>query len=232
MQVRRIADLSVTLDGDTPVYPGDPAPHVAVHATLARDGYNLLALRLGSQTGTHVDAPFHVDDAGSRIDAMDLRLFAGPAVVVDAAGAAGPGGLAAGQAIGWDAFDAVRDRLRPGTIVLLRTGWDAHWGTPAYYTHPHLDPAACERLLATGVRTLLLDGLNPDPTPGPGDPPAEFPVHRMIAEVGGVIGENLRGLDAVTWPEPFVTAFPLRLRDGDGAPVRAVAMELAPEPSP
>lgn len=221
MRVRRIVDLSVPLDDDTPVYPGDPRAHLAVHSTVARDGFNLLAVSMGSQTGTHVDAPFHVDDDGARIDGMDLRLFVGPAVVVDAASWAGEAGLAPRQRIGWEPFAAVADRLAPGVIVLLRTGWDVHWGTPAYADHPYLDPHACERLLATGVRTLLLDALNPDPTPD-----VALPVHHLVAAAGGVIGENLRGLDQVTWPDPFVSVLPLRLRDADGAPVRAVAMDL------
>lgn len=226
MRVRRLVDLSVPLDDATPVYPGDPAPHVAVHSTIERDGFNLLSLQLGSQTGTHVDAPFHFEPDGERIDGMDLRLFAGPAAVVDVCGWAGPGGLAPRQRIGWEPFDAVRDRLGPGVIVLLRTGWDAHWGTPRYFEHPFLDADACRRLLDTGVRTLLLDALNPDETPDDEHPGEGFPVHHLIAGVGGVIGENLRGLDAVTWDDVFVTAFPLRLTGADGAPVRAVAMEL------
>jgi kynurenine formamidase len=43
-----------------------------------------------------------------------------------------------------------------------------------------------------------------------------------------VIGENLRGLVAVDWPDPLVAVLPIRLEGADGAPVRAVAMELVP----
>ena len=87
MQVRRIVDLSVPIGPDTQVYPGDPQPRLTPHATLHRDGYNLLALHLGSQTGTHVDAPYHVRADGTRVDALDLALCTGPATVLDVSGA-------------------------------------------------------------------------------------------------------------------------------------------------
>ena len=52
----------------------------------------------------------------------------------------------------------------------------------------------------------------------------------MIAEAGGVIVENLANLAAVDFPDPFLSVLPLRLTGADGAPVRAVAMQLADRP--
>jgi kynurenine formamidase len=48
MHVRRVVDLSVPLDDRTPVYPGDPPVRLAPAATIAHDGYNLLAVHMGS----------------------------------------------------------------------------------------------------------------------------------------------------------------------------------------
>jgi kynurenine formamidase len=53
-------------------------------------------------------------------------------------------------------------------------------------------------------------------------------VHHLIAAAGGVIGENLRGFERIDF-EPFVSCLPLRLAGADGAPVRAVAMDLTAE---
>ena len=86
MRVRRIVDLSVPVGPATPVYPGDPQARLTPHATLQRDGYNLLELHFGSQTGTHVDAPYHVRADGTRVDALDLALCTGPATVLDLRG--------------------------------------------------------------------------------------------------------------------------------------------------
>lgn len=220
VRIGRCVDLSVPLDEDTTVYPGDPALFTEQHATVDADGFNLLRLHLGSQTGTHVDAPFHTVDDGARIDEVPLAAFAGEAVVVDAT-AAGPR-----ESIGWSYFAPYTASLRPGVIVLLRTGWDEHDGAPSYFDHPYLEPAACDRLIGLGIRTFLADVISLDETPSPEHPEEELPVHHLIAAAGGVIGENFRGLGEVDWPRPFVVSFPLRLTGADGAPVRAVALEL------
>lgn len=221
MRVRKVVDLSVPLDERVQVYPGDPEFRSDIAATVAVDGFNLRHVRMGSQTGTHVDAPFHFRDDGSPIDELDLSLFAGPGVVLDARG------HRPRERITWAALEPWADRLGPGVIALVHTGWSAHWGTPRYFQHPFLDVDAVGRLLDLGVRTLLLDAPSPDQTPDDEHPGAGFPVHHLVAGVGGVIGENLRGLEQIDF-EPFVSCLPLRLTGADGAPVRAVALDLAP----
>jgi kynurenine formamidase len=52
-----------------------------------------------------------------------------------------------------------------------------------------------------------------------------------VAEVDGVIGENFRNLAAIDWPDPVVSCFPIALAAADGAPVRAVALQLGDLPS-
>ena len=215
MQVRRIVDLSVPIGPDTQVYPGDPQPELTPHATLHRDGYNLLALHLGSQTGTHVDAPYHVRVDGTRVDALDLALCTGPATVLDVSGAPPRTPITA------DRIGDLIAHVPPRPIVLIHTGWARHYGTPGYFDHPFLHPDAVRRLLERGVRTFCIDAPSIDPTPD-----SSLAAHLLIADAGGVIGENFRNLELVDWPDPFVSALPIKLVDADGAPVRAVAMEL------
>ncbi len=221
MRVTRLVDLSVPVGSGTVVYPGDPSPELSVHSTIERDGFNLLSVRMGSQSGTHVDAPFHFEADAPRIDEVPLERFLGPAVVVDATGA-GPRGR-----ITWEYVEPVAHRITPGCILLLHTGWASAYGTPAYFAHPFLDAEVCRRLLDRGVRTFCIDAINLDETPDDDHPGEGFPVHHLIARVGGVIGENFRNLELVDWPDPFVLALPIRLEGADGAPVRAVAVQLA-----
>lgn len=223
MRIIRIVDLSVPVGAGTVVYPGDPEPALTVHSTIEDDGFNLLAVEMGSQTGTHVDAPFHFDATTPRIDELPLERFFGPAVVVDATG------LPPRGRITWEEHVApVANRLAPGTILLLRTEWSTHYGTPTYFENPFLDADAARRALELGVRTFCIDAINIDETPDDDHPGEGFPVHHLIAEAGGVIGENFRNLAAITWPDPVVSCFPIALEAADGAPVRAVAMELDP----
>lgn len=214
-----IIDLSVPIGPETQVYPGDPRFEARVHSTVGHDGFNLLALSLGSQTGTHIDAPYHFRGDGARTDELDLRLFLGDAVVVDVRGVEARG------EIGWDRIAPYEARLGPGVIVLLCTGWSAHYGTDRYFDNPYLGADACRRLLDLGVRTFCLDALNIDETPDEEHPGEGYPVHHLIAEAGGVIGENFRNLEQVTFDRPFVSMLPIALERADGAPVRAVAMD-------
>ena len=220
MRITRLVDLSVPVGAGTVVYPGDPEPRLTTHSTIDRDGFNLLQVHMGSQTGTHVDAPYHFEEDAPRIDELPLERFLGPAVVVDATAAGARGRIT------WEYVEPVADRLAPGVVVLLHTGWSEHYGSPSYFANPFLDAAACRRLLDLGVRTICIDAINLDETPDDEHPGEGFPVHHLVANAGGVIGENFRHLDQVDWADPFVMCLPIALAAADGAPVRAVAVEL------
>jgi kynurenine formamidase len=214
MRVRRIVDLSVPVGPGTQVYPGDPEPRLNVYATVPRDGFNLLQVEMGSQTGTHVDAPYHFRDDAPRLHELDLALFTGPGVVLDVRG------LEPRTPITWNMIDPAG--LGPGVIALICTGWSSLYGTDAYFDHPYLDADACKHMLNLGVRTFCVDAVNIDETPSP----IGYPVHHLIAAAGGVIGENFRNLELIDFPHPLVSCLPLALENADGAPVRAVAMQL------
>ena len=222
--VRGIVDLSHPLEDSTPVYPGDPVARFEPATTIDEHGYNVLHVRMGSQTGTHVDAPFHFLADGAGVDELPLDLFLAPAVVADLRD------RPPHSAIRWTDLAPVADRLAPGRMLLLHTGWDAHWGTDVYFDHPFLDGEAAERVVAAGVRTIGLDALSLDETVPGGAPSGGFAAHLAVLGAGGVIVENLRNLAALRSAEPVVSVLPLRITGADGGPVRAVAFELASDP--
>ena len=217
----KIVDLSLAIDAETQVYPGDPLVHFEVSATIDADGFNLLKVEMGSQSGTNCDAPYHFLESGARIDEVDLRLFAGPAVLIDVRDKPARAPITAAD------VEPYLDRVGPGVIVLLHTGWPRHYRTAAFFDHPYLSTEACELLLDAGVRTFCLDALNIDETPDDDHPGSGFGVHLLIAAAGGVIVENLTNLELIDF-DPFVTVFPLALTGADGSPTRAVAMQLGP----
>jgi kynurenine formamidase len=219
MRVRRVVDLSVPVDAGTVVYPGDPAPRFEVHSTIRAQGFNLLSIHLGSQSGTHVDAPYHFEEDGLRIDEVAVERFVGPAVVVDATD------LDARAEITWKHVAPVADRVGPGVIVLLRTGWSAHYGDERYFDHPFLGADACRRMLDLGARSFCIDAINIDETPNDQHPGVGFPCHHFISRADGVIGENFR-LSELPDGDFLVACTPIRLTGADGGPVRAVAIEL------
>ncbi|GAA4853710.1 cyclase family protein [Kitasatospora terrestris] len=239
-----LIDLTHPVTSGMPVYPGDPEVVLRPALTVAADGVNVLDVHLGSQSGTHVDAPYHLDVTWPTLDGLPLELFTGPAVVADLRGLAPRSGITA------ERLAPALAACRAGTVLLLATGWPRHWGTEHYLAHPWLTPAAAEAIVAAGVRTVAVDALSVDPTadPGPADPevaallaeltdehdpepePPSLAAHRILLgrEGGGVIAENLTDLTPLIEAQAAglpvqVSLFPVRLTAADGAPVRAVA---------
>lgn len=224
MRVGRVVDLTVPLDDGTQVFPGDPPVATAPALTHVEHGVAVAHVRMGSQSGTHVDAPRHVLPGGTSVDALSPGLFVAPAVFADLRGHP-PRSL-----IGAEALAPWLPALGPGTALVLHTGWAAARGTDDYWAHPALHPAAAAAVLARGVLTLAVDAPSVDPTdqgPGPADA-ARLPVHHLVAGAGGVVVENLTGLEQVDFADPLLSVLPLRLTGADGAPCRAVALQVLP----
>ncbi len=222
MRIGNIVDLSRRVDDGTQVYPGDPHPHLEPATTLEVEGVNVLSVHLGSHSGTHVDAPYHFIEGGERIDTMDVRLFVGPAAILDVRGK-GPR-----ERIAVEDLRPYEGRLSEGVIAVLRTGWEEHYGTPRYYDHPFLDRRAAQLILDAGVKTVAIDALNVDETVLEGPHPEGYPAHHAILGAGGVIAENLANLGQIDFPNPLLSLLPIKLGGSDGAPVRAIALKILP----
>jgi kynurenine formamidase len=219
MKIVRVVDLSHPVTSETQVYPGDPVPHLEQHSTIARDGFNLMSVSMGSQSGTHVDAPFHFDDAGIKIDEIALERFVGPAVIFDC------GELSARQEITIETLGDQLGAIKSGEMAIFKTRWSRFYGTDEYFNNPYLNADLVAHLIERGVVTFGLDAINIDETPDDDHPGVGFPAHHLIADVGGVICENLTNLDAIDFANPTISLLPMKFIGIDGAPVRAVAMQ-------
>ncbi|MFE6256645.1 cyclase family protein [Agromyces sp. NPDC057865] len=206
-------ELSHRIATGMQVYPGDPGVEIGSALEVARDGVDVAQLRLGSHTGTHLDAPSHTVPGGRTTGRIGLDELVGESLVVHLDDLAprqryGLAELASAFAGG------LPERVPP--IVVVDTGWASRFGTDAALEHPALDPEAAAELLRRGMRVLAVDTLSPDPTGGDG-----FPVHDVVLGGDALIVENLTGLDGL--PERVrIGLFPMPI-DADGAPVRAVA---------
>ena len=129
-----------------PTYPGDPDVTLAPDATHETDGYATSELRTGTHAGTHVDAPRHTLPAGETLDEVDAGQFAADARLVDCRPLEPREAITAEALPEPDALDAEVD------LLVLRTGWAAHWGSDRYRDHPYLTPAAGRRRRPRRVR--------------------------------------------------------------------------------
>lgn len=214
-KVKKFVDLSWDLTENTPIYPGDPEPKIEVATTIENEGYNLSSVHIGTQTGTHVDAPYHFSNEGETIDKMELDFFFGEAVVVRVTD------KKAEEPITMEDIEPYKDKITEGKIVLFNTNWYKKVGTEEFFRHPYVSIEVAEYLVEKGVRFICIDTINADPTGG-----TEFPVHDLFAAKRLIIGENMAYLDKIDFENVVVAAFPLKIVGCDGSPVRAVAMEI------
>ena len=204
-------DLSHPLSTGMQVYPGDPSVNLSPALDLERDGAAVTSLRLGSHTGTHVDAPAHTVAGGRTMDLVALEELVDDALVIRVPG------LGDRATIGIEDLGDLPERVP--SIVVVDTVWARHFGTERALRHPALGVDAARLLVERGMHVLGVDTLSPDPTEAAGT--TAFPVHEVVLGGDGLIVENLTGLDGIP-SRVRIGVFPLRLA-GDGAPVRAVA---------
>ncbi len=204
-------DLTHPIHPGMTTYPGDPAVRVELWPDAAP--WQVRAVCLGSHTGTHIDAPRHVDSSGRTLSDYPSDRFVGRGIVVDADGAGENSPLAA------DILAGRRGEIRQGDMVLIRTGWDRHWSTERYLRHPFLSAELAAALKALHVGLLGIDALSVDSTVDIG-----AIAHRTLLGADILIVENLRSLGSLesAATHEFIFA-PLALDQSDGAPVRAFA---------
>lgn len=216
----RLIDLSHAIEHGMTTYKGVAAPHICDYWTREQSRANYAdgsAFQMGridmvSNTGTYLDAPFHRFEEGDDLSMLDLdRLASLPAIVVRRPFEAV--GLAT-DAADLEGIDVA------GRAVLVHTGWDRHWRTPAYYeAHPFLTEAAAQMLVARGARLVGIDSHNIDDTrPGTGRP-----VHRELLGAGLLICEHMTNLGALPDAGFAFTAVPPKMVGMGTFPVRAFA---------
>lgn len=210
-----IYELSQTIQHGMAIYPGDPEPRINP-ANAAATPWRVSELRLGTHTGTHIDAPSHFYPDGKTIGQFSLDRFILPGIVVTVLD------LHDDEPIGHEVFEGALTRVPKGGAVAVRTDWDRFWKVDRYLRHPYLTTAAARFLTAAGVGLLAIDALSPDSTVQ-----ETSHVHEILLGNDILIVENLTGLAQLRPDTIYQFSFlPLRLRALDGSPVRAVAWEI------
>ena len=170
-------------------------------------------------TGTHMDAPFHVNSGWSTLDQLNPLVLCGPAVVVQIPAAEHWHRITKEELIAWE---NAHEEIRPGDAVLLFTGHADKWeeGFEEYIGkgYPYLDVLAAEYLAEKQIRLLGTESITVDRT-GTG-----MEAHRMLLGNGVIIVESICRLEQIGTDrcELFGT-FPA-VRGASGAWIRLMAL--------
>lgn len=196
----KIYDISQEVYGCT-VFPGDPQPQKTVVLRVSDgDVCNLSNLSMCVHNGTHVDAPYHFIDDGKKIDEVSLDKFIGSCYVAECCG------------------DVTKERAEEIVKLAKEAGQDSY-----------------KRILIKGKATVTFEAAkvfadndvilvgNESQTVGPENAPKA--VHDLLLGKEVVLLEGIR-LAEVPDGVYLLNAAPINLGGSDGAPVRAVLLEL------
>jgi len=183
------------------VFPGHVPPQRRILETI-EDGSicNLTGLTMCAHNGTHVDAPYHFYKDGKTIDEIDLQKFVGKCYVSFTSGA-----------VTAEVASTILEKAK------------------------YADEEAAHRILIGGDAFVTLEAAevfarngifligNESQTVGPQEAPAE--VHYLLLAAEVVLLEGIR-LNKVPEGVYMLNAAPLNLGQADGAPCRAILMEI------
>lgn len=237
-----VIDLTQPLGPDTPVIGLPPmfaaSPGVSIDVISRYDetgpAWYWNTIRMGEHTGTHFDAPVHWitgrDLSNNTTDTIPARQFIGPACVIDVTNEVAADEDYLLDVAALERWESRHGRIPRGAWVLLRTGWSMRSGAAFFNVrddgphNPGFDQAT-SLLLATdrdvvgvGVETIGTDAGQA----GRFDPP--FPNHSIMHGHGKFGLASLCNLDRLPPTGAIVIAAPLKLVNGSGSPVRALAL--------
>jgi kynurenine formamidase len=234
-----------------PVHPAYMFSLMKKHGDyVTRDGVSSASesVSMGGHVGTHIDALCHFSCGGNLHDgtvAASVQSYAAGVgklsvdtvapilrrgVLLDVAGQEKTDALPVDFTVTPEHLDAVAKaegvEVRPGDVVLLRTGWARFWEDAARYICQVKGPGPgapgahwlSERgVFAAGSDTVAFERV-PDPS---------MPVHvHLLVEKGIHIIEclNMEQLAAERVYEFLFIAIPLKIRGGTGSPIRPMAL--------
>jgi kynurenine formamidase len=170
-------------------------------------------------TGTHVDAPRHFFSDGPAFDEIPLDRLHGAGHVLRVE-------VGAGGVIGADVFERAADRIEPGDIVALDTGWSEKFGTEEYDFNPSISVDAAQWLVDRGVILLACDFATPDVALPLRKPGFNWPVHHVLLSNGVLVCEHLRGVAPLAGKRVEFAFGALNICGSDGAPARVLSRPI------
>ena len=129
----RLVTLSHVNDpATTPLFPGDPAFTLTTAFTIPTDGFYLQYVQEGEHTGSHWGAPGHFEEGGLLADQLDPNDLLLPAVKIDIRHKAAQNADYALTVDDLKDWEHEHGPIPAESAIVLWTGWDVKWGTPAY----------------------------------------------------------------------------------------------------
>jgi kynurenine formamidase len=199
-------------------------------------GYYYSAYRYSAAEhgGTHIDSPVHFAKGRNTVDEIPLTQLIAPGIVIDVtAQCAGNADYLITES-DFKNWERRNGKIRPGTIVLLRTGFGKFYPDRMKYLgtdergaaavanlhFPGLDPKAARWLTENrSIKAIGLDTASIDYGQS-----KLFESHRILFAKDIPAFENVASLDKLPVRGFSVIALPMKIKGGSGGPLRIIAV--------
>lgn len=216
----KVYDLTYTIQEDMAVYPGTEKPIIHVANTIEKDGFEEKKLTMYSHTGTHMDAPAHMELGGKHLEEFDSSEFVGKAAVIRIKKECGK--ITEEEVIDYFNNHKFIKDFKEIEFVVLHTGWGVYWGSEEYFgDFPTLSLDAVKwikkkfkYLKGIGVDAISVDSMGSN----------NFENHHELLKDDIVIIENIANLNNIEEKIFTFMCLPLKFENSDGAPVRAIGI--------
>lgn len=206
----KVYDLTHDLQDGLNAFPGDPPCRITT-AHAYENGYFVSKISMCTHTGTHIDTPVHRIQGGKSISGFGVDAFiAERCRVIDCRDHDGE--------IDSAFLTAHAEEIRGCDGILFRSGWEKNWGSDAFYCDfPGISEDAAQTLKGFGVRMVGIE------TPSVNSARHDT-VHEALLKEEIIIVEAVCGMEQLEGTFEF-HAVPLKLKERDGSPVRAYAIQ-------
>ncbi|MCH8821004.1 cyclase family protein [Patescibacteria group bacterium] len=204
----KIIDISLTLHPGLVVWQGDQKIELATESTVEKDKIMDSRLSLGAHNGTHIDAPAHFIKDGFGVDKIEPQKLIGGCTIIQIDSDT----ITANVLHGKNFESRVLFKTKNSERKLL--------DDPNFHTdYVYLTEDGVEYLIEKGVILVGTDYLGIEKKSAPG-----HPVHTKLLEKEIVIVEGLNLVDVQPGNYELIV-LPLKLKDLDGSPARAVLIK-------
>lgn len=239
-----VVDLTADLGPDTPLLKLPPelavdTPKIEVHTISNYDkngpfwAWNWL--KIGEHSGTHFDAPHHwitgKDYSDGYTNTIPVRNFIAPVNVIDCSAQAAENHDFLLTVDGVREWEKKHGAINKGEWVVMRTDWDKRSGSEETFLNadangPHSPGPTVdciEYVLERGAIGWGTQCIGTDAGQAGGMTPP-FPAHNLVHKANRYGLASLCNLDKLPPKGALLIAAPLRIVNGTGSPIRALAL--------
>ncbi|KIL46839.1 arylformamidase [Jeotgalibacillus campisalis] len=208
--MKKIIDISMELSEAAAVWPGDTLFQYEVSWDIEESGsVNVGKIESSTHMGTHIDAPFHFDQAGQKVNELSLDRYISKTAVVDCRGK--------DKISAVDILPFVTDQEI--TSVLIKTDY---WGDRTVFpeTIPTMTEDVPGKLAEKNINLIGVDLPSVDSIDSK-ELKNHLELHRH--DIWILEGIDLKDVSGGVYE---LIALPLKIVGADGSPVRAVLREI------